>query len=727
MDDYLIDGEILTDIADKIREKAPDTYGGSTVTPEEMPEAVEDVWQAGYSMGGGAVDLSPYQTKHDENLNTNSKEIVEAINELNEKIGDGAIDGKDGEDGKTPYIQDGYWYIDGTNTNVKAQGEQGYSIVASVSRSFTTANWDTYGTVGHVENWAGTSCTGVKVGDLFLIVGTATDTGIGHMLVYQHTAEKNNYQLNGKCIAHHIISAKGKDGKDGTDYILTEADKEEIAGIVANNISNKVTDLTGTTWVLNNSITLTNAFTYNLTFNSNNGVFTQFRGVVSGVVSFLYYDTTAVYQAVATSVSWADGYKVVSITGGTDATNSNAIDTLYAIGTLQEPEYQPKHDKNLNTESKDIVGAINEVNGKTVDKIKSIDTYADGVSDLDTGDGIAWREMFAFNDGEDLSGKAIAFGNIYHRVPILSGNGIKFTYSDDNQFVKINATGGGSADESTIGTWRFNEVPSFDGVVYGVSYPANFTTLGNDATCYSIIIESNKYGASGNFISYEYEGGSATAYSSVPVVWFTGGWDGDGYRTITIKDELEDGWFKTWLKANAVKQADTPKPCFEMPQIRFTSANGYNDGQTPNLYVDGDKPLKLTVEIVGGGALQVGDALQVCHRKRFNGSQANGYKRKYKLQRFAEYIVTEEDLNNKYLTVSVACGRGGTSPQVKHAFRGLFHDGMANNIAPLYLRIRRAKGDMQNNDSGQTVDAEFSNIVTIWKHSHRVYQTIRIQ
>lgn len=30
-----------------------------------------------------------------------------------------------GENGSTPYIQDGYWYIDGVNTNVKATGIDG--------------------------------------------------------------------------------------------------------------------------------------------------------------------------------------------------------------------------------------------------------------------------------------------------------------------------------------------------------------------------------------------------------------------------------------------------------------------------------------------------------------------------------------------------------------------------------------------------------------------------
>lgn len=33
--------------------------------------------------------------------------------------------GADGKDGKTPYIQDGYWYIDGVNTEVKAEGVDG--------------------------------------------------------------------------------------------------------------------------------------------------------------------------------------------------------------------------------------------------------------------------------------------------------------------------------------------------------------------------------------------------------------------------------------------------------------------------------------------------------------------------------------------------------------------------------------------------------------------------
>ena len=177
-----------------------------------------------------------------------------------------------------------------------AQGIQGYNIVASVDRpSFTTANWDTYGTVGREENWGGTSNAGVRVGDIFIIVGTATDTGIGHMLVYKYTGEKGGNTLSGQCLAHHIVAYRGAggaagtsvtvssvsestasggtnvvnfsdgkkvsikngtNGKDGTNYVLTDADRTQIANIVTTQLggqpvygvvdANKVVTLRGT-------------------------------------------------------------------------------------------------------------------------------------------------------------------------------------------------------------------------------------------------------------------------------------------------------------------------------------------------------------------------------------------------------------------------------------------------------------------------------------------------
>lgn len=43
----------------------------------------------------------------------------------NGKDGKDGEDGKDGKDGETPYIKDGYWWIGDVNTNVKAEGTDG--------------------------------------------------------------------------------------------------------------------------------------------------------------------------------------------------------------------------------------------------------------------------------------------------------------------------------------------------------------------------------------------------------------------------------------------------------------------------------------------------------------------------------------------------------------------------------------------------------------------------
>lgn len=96
------------------------------------------------------------------------------------------------------------------------QGIQGFSFVATVDRpAFTESQWSTYGTIGRSENWGGTSNSGVRVGDLFIVVGTSTDAGNGHMLVYRYTGANNSTTLYGTCIGHHIISAKGATGSTG--------------------------------------------------------------------------------------------------------------------------------------------------------------------------------------------------------------------------------------------------------------------------------------------------------------------------------------------------------------------------------------------------------------------------------------------------------------------------------------------------------------------------------
>lgn len=95
-----------------------------------------------------------------------------------------------------------------TKGDTGPQGPLGYSIVASVTRNdFTESLWDTYGTTGHTETWPSTEnirniC---RINDLFYIIGTSTDTGYGHLLVYRSTTSSGD--LTGTCLSHQITKS----------------------------------------------------------------------------------------------------------------------------------------------------------------------------------------------------------------------------------------------------------------------------------------------------------------------------------------------------------------------------------------------------------------------------------------------------------------------------------------------------------------------------------------
>ena len=109
-------------------------------------------------------------------LGTGKLDASELSNAINTALAQAKASGKfDGADGKTPYIQNGYWYINGVNQNVKAQGDKGTSVtVSNVSES--TASGGT-----NVVTFSDGKTLGVK---------------------------------------------------NGKDYVLTEADRNQIAAIV---------------------------------------------------------------------------------------------------------------------------------------------------------------------------------------------------------------------------------------------------------------------------------------------------------------------------------------------------------------------------------------------------------------------------------------------------------------------------------------------------------------
>lgn len=146
---------------------------------------------------------------------------------------------------------------------------------------------------------------------------------------------------------------------------------------------------------------------------------------------------------------------------------------------------------------------------------------------------------------------------------------------------------------------------------------------------------------------------------------------------------------------------ETGSSSLEMPIIRFIGLRGNNflsnlDGE--------EQSVQFAVGIIAG-SLQVGDTLQICGMRTFSPSEKNPIKKR-KLRRFAEYEITESDLNTKSLTLTVY--------PTKNVFAFLGHNNrQGGGPCDYFFRIRRPVGDLQTNDSGMTVDAKFSNVVPV--------------
>lgn len=200
----------------------------------------------------------------------------------------------------------------GDKGDTGATGAQGYSVVAAVPRpSFTEAQWTTYGTVGHVESWGSTSeiRNGCRVGDIFTVVGTATDTKNAHVLYYRSDNASGN--LHGECIAHSIAErgATGAGGAAGKDGQMLYATCPTAAATVA-----KVATLASGSITLAAGVAVSVKFTYantaaspTLNVNSTGAKAIWLNGAV--VTSAGYWVAGAVITFVYDGTRWhiADG------------------------------------------------------------------------------------------------------------------------------------------------------------------------------------------------------------------------------------------------------------------------------------------------------------------------------------------------------------------------------------------------------------------------------------
>lgn len=99
-----------------------------------------------------------------------------------------------------------------------------------------------------------------------------------------------------------------------------------------------VTDLTNTIWLFNDTVDLEDAelIDFGLNFKSNNVTYDTFSFSPGRTSTFIYYSVSPDRtQAYSTSTGWANtNYKVISITGGYDVTNSHLISWLTNNATL---------------------------------------------------------------------------------------------------------------------------------------------------------------------------------------------------------------------------------------------------------------------------------------------------------------------------------------------------------------------------------------------------------
>ena len=382
----------------------------------------------------------------------------------------------------------------------------------------------------------------------------------------------------------------------------------------------------------------------------------------------------------------------IVIKGGEQSTNTNLINWLETYGVLDD-------------------GEIDTSNLATLDKIDSIDTWYDEMEAVsDDGDGISWENQAAFL-GE--------FGSLHEcrisqKIPLVAGENVTFSYDEENNAIAINSTGGGSAENAALMVTVSTDYPTPMSAIITAIQEA-----GGDISKLTFVTLTG-YINCNLAMSFAWRGGN---YYRVECI------DLDTLTRIYYAPTDNSVYDATSMRIGEFLDAGRPEEKEEMPQIRFTSVTSEwatNEGcggfTGVNVVCDDDYPLYFNVEIVGGGALQVGDTLQLCTRRSFMGCEANGYRAKYKLRKFAEYEITDDDLKKRYLTV--ATHLAGDSVPTE-----LYHDGKAvsgDPLSPIYIRIRRPKGDLQNNDSGKTVDASFSNIVTVWKIHYREAREIKI-
>ncbi len=340
-----------------------------------------------------------------------------------------------------------------------------------------------------------------------------------------------------------------------------------------------------------------------------------------------------------------------------------------------------------------------------VDKVTSVDTTWYGIDNLfEEGYGINWDDGIAFLKNEDV----ISTAAIHQRVPISAGENVTFSYDGESDTIKINATGGGSGGGTTV---KYSEGLEYE------DYEQGYAVIGiGTCTDEDVLIPPEYDGKPVYYIeeeAFESDGIMKSLYIPKTVTEIPGSiFASNGYAVVNIYCEAKskpDGWSEDWNfytnNNNLVEWGyvlgggaggSNSGGSLQMPQIRFANFTEYKNEEDMTMY-------RFTVENLGGGTLQAGDKLQICCRRKYPGG-------KKKLRKMAEYEITEEDINQRFLKIEVNPNvRGGGAE--KWLFRNDRKEG--DTLSAMYFRLKRVT--KYSDSDGRECDAIFSNVETVWK------------
>ena len=257
-----------------------------------------------------------------------------------------------------------------------------------------------------------------------------------------------------------------------------------------------------------------------------------------------------------------------------------------------------------------------------------------------------------------------------------------------------------SATNSVTGTWVFKD--DLDLTTMPEYMEIDYIYNGITAPC---MVRSNVGPSSWGIYCLKFNGEVYT-YNPSGSYGISHGWRDEVFKTIEILSE-PSAEVAAWIRANATKQGGSSGGSgFEMPQIRFANVQG------DSMFLSEANPFIFTVEIVGGGALQEGDLLQICVRRKYwnrvNGTE-EAYKHKWKLRQVVQREITSEDIGKRFIPISV------TLQDVLESGEWLFRNDRSNGSSDthsyMYFRIKR----VTKLAYGGECDAIFSNVEKVAK------------